>query len=273
MPRHDCAPTHVGAVRVKIVAVVLVGLIGLAVGSFLNVVIYRAPRGESIVRPRSHCPRCGSEIAARDNVPLVSWVLLRAKCRHCGEAISARYPLVELATALLFLAATWRLGLSWSLPAYLAWLAGLLALALVDLELLKLPRSIVYVTLLLTSALLVLASAASHDWRRLLVGIVAATAWFILFFAMNFASPRILGFGDVRLAPLLGVALGWLGVGHVIVGFFLANLIGSIVGLSLIAAGKMKRDQPIPYGVFLALGAVLAFFAGSALATWAHLPA
>ena len=251
----------------RVTALALVGLVGLAVGSFLNVVIYRTPRGESLVRPRSHCPHCGTEIENRDNVPLISWILLHGQCRHCDGAISVRYPLVELATALLFLGAVWRLGFSWALPAYLAWLAGLLALALVDLELLKLPRSIVYVTLLLTSALLILASAATHDWHRLLIGAIAATIWFVLFFTMNFVSPRFLGFGDVRLAPLLGVALGWLGVGHVIIGFFLANLIGTVVGLSLIAAGKLKRDQPVPYGVFLAGGAMVAFFAGPALVT------
>ena len=161
-------------------------------------------------------------------------------------------------------------GLVWALPAYLAWLAGLLALALVDLELLKLPRSIVYVALLLTSALLVVACAATNDWHRLVVGGIAALAWFVLFFAMNFASPRILGFGDVRLAPLLGLALGWLGVGHVIVGFFLANLLGATVGIALIATGKMKRDQPVPYGVFLAAGAKIALFAGPYLVSLIH---
>ena len=182
-----------------------------------------------------------------------------------------RYPLVELATALLFLAAVWRLGFNWALPAYLAWLAGLLALALVDLELLKLPRSIVYVTLFLTSALLAVASAATHDWHRLLVGVIAATVWFVLFFMMNFASPRILGFGDVRLAPLIGLGLGWLGVGHVIVGFFLANLIGAVIGIGLIATGRMKRDQPVPYGVFLAAGAMISLFSGPYLVTFIHL--
>ena len=254
----------------RITALALVGLLGLAVGSFLNVVIYRAPRGESLVRPRSHCPHCGTEIKNRDNVPLISWILLHGKCRHCDGAISVRYPLVELATALLFLGTVWRLGFSWALPAYLAWLAGLLALALVDLELLKLPRSIVYTTLLLTSALLILASAATHDWHRLLQGAIAATIWFVLFFTMNFASPRILGFGDVRLSALLGLGLGWLGVGHVIIGFFLANLLGAVIGITLIVSGRMKHDQPVPYGVFLAAGAMVALFAGPYLETLIH---
>ena len=115
-----------------------------------------------------------------------------------------------------------------------------------------------------------MASAVTHDWNRLLVGAIAAAAWFVLFFAMNFVSARILGFGDVRLAPLLGLALGWLGVGYVIVGFFLANLIGALVGTILIALGKIKRDQPVPYGVFLAAGSTATFFAGPALLSLLH---
>ncbi len=251
---------------------VLVALVGLAVGSFLNVVIHRVPRHESLVRPRSHCPNCDVEIADRDNIPLLSWVLLRGRCRHCRAPISLRYPLVELATGLLFLGASWRSGLSWSLPAYLVWLAGLLALALIDLEQMKLPRPIVYTTLALTTVLLTLASAATHDWHRLEVGAIAGAAWFVVFFILNFASPRLLGFGDVRLAPLLGLALGWQSVGEVVVAFFLSNLLGAIIGLALIAAGKIRRDQPIPYGVFLALGCIVTYFAGPALITWTHLP-
>ncbi len=251
---------------------VLITLFGLAVGSFLNVVIHRVPRNESLVRPRSHCPRCNSEIADRDNIPVLSWLILRGRCRVCRERISVRYPLVELATGLLFLGAAWRSGLSWSLGAYALWLAALLALALIDLEHMRLPRSIVYTSLALTSALLTLASWTTHDWHRLEVGAIAGAAWFVLFFVLNFASPRVLGFGDVRLAPLLGLALGWLGVGQVVVAFFLANLLGALVGITLIATGKMRRDQPIAYGVFLAAGSVVTYFAGPALIAWTHLP-
>ena len=256
----------------RVALYVLLTLMGLAIGSFLNVVIHRVPRNESLVRPRSHCPNCDVEIGNRDNIPLLSWILLRGRCRHCRARISARYPLVELATALLFLGASWRSGLSWSLPAYLVWLAGLLALGLIDLERMVLPRQIVYVCLALTSALLAVASWATHDWHRLAVGAIAGAAWFVLFFLLNFASPRLLGFGDVRLAPLLGLALGWLAVGDVVIAFFLSNLLGAIIGLSLIAAGKLRRDQPIPYGVFLALGCIVTYFAGPAMITWSHLP-
>ncbi len=251
---------------------VVIGCAGLAVGSFLNVVIYRVPRHESLLRPGSHCPDCGHELSARDNVPVVSWLMLRRRCRYCREPIAARYPSVELGTMALFLVATARLGLSAPLPAYLIWLSGLLALALIDAEHLVLPRSIVYVTFALTEVLLLGASAAAHDWRRLGVAALCGVIWSGVFFVINFLSPRYLGFGDVRLALLLGVGLGWLGVGHVIVGFFLANLLGALIGLSLIAAGKLRRDQPIPYGIFLATGSALALFLGPALEGWVHLP-
>jgi leader peptidase (prepilin peptidase) / N-methyltransferase len=250
---------------------VLVTLLGLAVGSFLNVVIHRVPRNESLLRPRSHCPNCQVTIADRDNIPVVSWLILRGHCRSCGSRISIRYPLVEVATGLLFLGAAFRSGLSWSLPAYLVWVAGLLVLALIDLEHLILPRQIVYVCLALTSALLALASFATHDWHRFVVGLIAGAIWFVVFFALNFASPRLLGFGDVRLAPLLGLALGWQSTGEVAIAFFLSNLIGAVIGVSLIAAGKIRRDQPIPYGVFLALGCVATYYAGSLLTSWIHL--
>jgi leader peptidase (prepilin peptidase)/N-methyltransferase len=238
------------------------GLLGLAIGSFLNVVIYRIPRDESIVTPRSRCPSCAAPIKEYDNIPVLSWVLLRGKCRHCHAPISPRYLVVELATGVLFGGLAARMGYAWELPAFLVFLAALLALSCIDLELLILPKKIVYPSLLLVTLLLALASGATHDWNRLGVGAICAAAWFAFFFAMNFASPRILGFGDVRLAPLLGLALGWLGWRYVVLGFFAANFIGLVIGVVLIASRRMKRDQPIPYGIFLAAGAAFAIYAG-----------
>ncbi len=241
------------------------GLLGLAIGSFLNVVIYRVPRGESIVTPRSHCPNCSALIREYDNIPVVSWLVLRGKCRHCKQPISPRYLLVELTTAALFAGLAARMGYVWELPAFLVFLAALLALGCIDLELLILPKKVIYPALALVAPLLVLASAATHRWFPLEVAAISAVAWFALFFAMNLASPKILGFGDVRLAPLLGIALGWLGWKYVVLGFFAANFIGLVVGLALIATSKMRRDQPIPYGIFLAAGAALAIYAGPEL--------
>jgi leader peptidase (prepilin peptidase) / N-methyltransferase len=240
-------------------------VLGLAVGSFLNVVIHRVPLGESIVSPPSACPTCHSPISPRDNVPVVSWLLLRGRCRVCKSPISARYPLVELATAGLFAGTAARFGYQWDLPAFLVLSAGLLALSCIDVERLLLPKKIVYPLTGLVAALLVMAAAATGLWHDLLVASLCALAWFILFFGLNAVSPRVLGFGDVRLALVLGLALGWLGVRYVLLGFFAANLIGAVIGIALIASKRISRQQQIPYGVFLALGAAFAIFAGPEL--------
>lgn len=242
-------------------------VLGLVVGSFLNVVIYRVPKHESIISPRSACPSCATPILERDNIPVLSWLLLKGRCRTCHAPISARYPLVELTCAALFAGAAGRVGFNWYLPALLAFLASLLALACIDLELMILPKSIVYTALLMLAALLVLAASATSDWHRLMVAALCAIGWFVAFFALNALSPRLLGFGDVRLAPVLGLGLGWLGIRYVLLGFFAANFIGAVIGVTLIALKKMSRDQQIPYGVFLALGAALAIFAGPELLT------
>ena len=240
-------------------------LLGLVVGSFLNVVIYRIPRHESVVSPRSACPTCATPIIGRDNIPVLSWLLLRGHCRQCHGPISWHYPFIEVLCAGLFAGASARLGASWALPAFLVALAGLLALASIDLTQLLLPKAIVYYTLAIESALLLATTIIDHQWRQLLIAAGCALAWFLFFYLLNLLSPRILGFGDVRLAPLLGLTLGWLGVRYVFLGFFVANLLGALIGLTLIATKRIRRDQPVPYGTFLALGAGVAIYAGPVL--------
>jgi leader peptidase (prepilin peptidase)/N-methyltransferase len=176
-----------------------------------------------------------------------------------------RYPLVEAATAGLFAGVAARIGFSWTLPAYLVLAAGLLALACTDMEHLLLPKRIVYPVLGLVGTLLGVAAAITGHWHNLFVAVISGAVWFAIFFAMNFISPRALGFGDVRLAPVLGLALGWLGIRYVLLGFFAANLIGAIIGIALIASKRMSRQEQIPYGVFLAVGTLLAIFAGPEL--------
>ena len=176
-----------------------------------------------------------------------------------------RYPLVEVACAGLFAGTAARFGYDWVLPAFLALFAGLLALSVIDVETLRLPKSIVYVDSVIVGALLLFATAIVGVWHQFAVGALCGAAWFVLFFVLNFASPRALGFGDVRLAPILGLALGWLGAGYAFLGFLAANFIGAVVGVALIAAKRMSRNQQIPYGVFLAAGCAVAVFAGPAL--------
>jgi leader peptidase (prepilin peptidase)/N-methyltransferase len=239
------------------------GAFGLVFGSFLNVVIYRVPRGESIVAPRSRCPKCGTTLGALDNIPVVSYVVLGGRCRTCRAPISAQYPIVELSTAGLFAGTAARFGYSWPLPAYVVLAAGLLVLAAIDLEQGKLPKQIVYLVTILVLALLGLASGETGDWRRLVVAACAGAAWFGLFFAINAVNPRWLGFGDVRLALCLGLSLGWLGVGYVFVGFLLASLVGTVVGIGLIVAKGADLKTQVPFGPFLAIGTEMAVFAGS----------
>jgi leader peptidase (prepilin peptidase)/N-methyltransferase len=237
-------------------------LFGLAVGSFLNVVIYRVPRKESVISPRSRCPRCGTQLAERDNIPVVSWLVLRGKCRSCGEPISGRYPLVELLTAVLFGAVGLRFGADWYVPAFLALTACLIAVSLIDLEHFIVPNRVLGATIVVGAPLIV-AAAAAHDWSDLRGSVIAAAIGFVLLLAINLIYPAGMGMGDVKLAGVEGLFLGLLTVGHLFVGLFLGFLLGSVGGVLLIATGIRSRKDHIPFAPFLAAGALLAVFVGS----------
>jgi leader peptidase (prepilin peptidase)/N-methyltransferase len=247
--------------------VVSTASMGLVIGSFLNVVAYRVPAGLSVSRPRSACPGCAQPIGSRDNIPVVSWLMLRGRCRHCATNISARYPAVESLTAVLFILAAVRLGWSPSLPAVLVFFGGLVALGAIDLEHYLLPRKIVYPTGILAGTALLGAAAGTGQWHRLVAAAICGVAAFAVFFAINFANPRWLGFGDVRLMAVIGLVLGWFGPITLLVGLLMANAAGLIVIVGLMAAGRAQRDTPVPYGVFLAVGAILAVLFGSPLST------
>ncbi|MDQ3575168.1 MAG: prepilin peptidase [Actinomycetota bacterium] len=244
------------------------GLMGLVVGSFLNVVIHRVPEKQSVVRPRSRCPRCGAELKPRDNVPVLSWVLLRGRCRSCRGPISVRYPLVELGTAALFVAAAVRLGADPALPAFLVVLAALVAISAVDLERFIVPNRILYPALFVAAPLLVAAAVIDGDWSSLLdAALGGALAW-VLLFAIHMASPQGMGFGDVRLAGLIGMLLGWLSIGHVLVGLFLGFLTAAVMGVGLVVVHVRSRKDKVPFGPFLALGAVLSVLFGGPILSW-----
>ncbi len=248
--------------------ILVTGVLGLLVGSFLNVVIYRVPQGVSVVAGRSYCPSCEAQIAAYDNVPVASWVLLRGRCRNCREPIAARYPAVELLTAVVFALLAWRFGLSWELPAYL-YLGGVgIALAFIDLDTKRLPNVLVlpsYVVALVLLALPALLDARWDDYLRALLG---AVALFAFYFLLAFIYPAGMGFGDVKLAGVLGMYLGWLGWGAVIVGGFLGFFLGGLVGGALMVARKAGRKSAIPFGPFMVAGALIAVFVGPAIADW-----
>lgn len=244
-----------------------VGLLGLVVGSFLNVVIHRVPRGESLVAPGSHCPHCGSAIRNRHNVPVLGWLMLRGKCADCEAPISARYPLVEAATAALFVAVAAKFGLSWELPAYLYLAAVAIALAAIDLDVKRLPNAIVLPSYLVAAALLVPVAVLHGDWAAIIRGLVAAAALWVFYKALASVS-RGMGGGDVKLAPLLGFYLGWLGWSAVAVGAFAAFLLGGIVGIGLMAFRLAGRKSRIPFGPYMLAGAFLAVFAAAPIADW-----
>lgn len=244
---------------------VLAGVLGLAVGSFLNVVIYRVPRGESVVRPASRCPGCGAAIRPWQNIPVVSWILLRGRCRACAVSISAQYPVVEAVTGVVFVLVLLRIGVSWALPAYLYLAAIGIALAVIDLQTHRLPNAIVLPSIPVVAFLLAGASWGAGDWDALVRAGIGGAGLFVLYFAMLLAYPAGMGFGDVKLAPVLGMALAWLGWGELAVGAFGAFLLGGVFSIVLLASGRVTRKSGIPFGPWMILGAALGVAAGRPL--------
>jgi leader peptidase (prepilin peptidase)/N-methyltransferase len=234
---------------------------GLISGSFISVVAHRVPRGESIVGPRSRCPSCGTTIAAYDNVPVFSWLLLRGRARCCGERISPRYPLVELALGILYvLIAIVLWGDAGEVALGLVFVTMLAAVTLTDLERRLIPNKI-----LIAGAVAAVLIAAVSDPASLPERALAAAAAGGLLFAAALAYPRGMGLGDVKLAAVMGLFLGR-AVGPAIM---VALLVGALVGLGLIAReGAAARKRAIPFGPFLALGGVAGLLAGDQLVDW-----
>ena len=245
-------------------------LLGLAVGSFLNVVIYRVPRKESVVAPRSRCPGCGTELAARDNVPVLSWLVLRGKCRTCKMPISVRYPIIEILCALLFAAMALRFPDDWALPAFLVLAAALLAGSAIDIELQLLPNRLVVPALAMTAPLLAMAAAIEGEWWPLARGAIGAVAASGSLLALALLWPRgnAMGGGDIKLALLLGLCLGWLGTGEVVLGMFLGFLLGSILGVALVVSKAKHLQEHFAFGPFLAAGTLLSVWWGRPLLDW-----
>jgi leader peptidase (prepilin peptidase) / N-methyltransferase len=240
-----------------LVAVLGAGVLGAAIGSFLNVVVHRVPRGESVVAPRSRCPTCGTTLTALDNVPIVSWLVLRGSCRHCGTPISPRYPAVELVTGVAFAAVVAIRGFDDDLLLELPFLAVLIALAAIDLEHKLLPNAIVY-----PAAVWGIVATAIVDPSDLPEHLIAGAGAFTFLLLAALAYPAGMGMGDVKLAGAMGLYLGL----SIIPAMLVAFVAGTLVGLAMMAReGLSARKKGVPFGVFLALGGVVGVLAGPEL--------
>lgn len=264
---------------------ILLGGFGVLIGSFLNVVAYRVPLNRSIVFPSSACPACGTAIQARDNVPVISWLLLHGKCRACRSSISVRYPIVELGTGVFFAAVAVWLGFSTggfgisdassalvivssvlALVAFLYLAAVSVALALIDLDTHKLPNRIVLPSYVVGVVVLGTASALVGDYPALLRAGAGMLILGLAYLAMALAYPGGMGFGDVKLAGVLGLYLAWLGWGQLAVGAFAAFFLGGLFSVGLILARKAGRKSGIPFGPWMLAGAWLGIFFGGPIA-------
>ncbi|HEY3465887.1 MAG TPA: prepilin peptidase [Amycolatopsis sp.] len=244
---------------------VAAAVLGLLVGSFLNVVVHRVPRGESVVRPPSRCPGCGAGIRARHNVPVLGWLLLRGRCAGCGGRISVRYPLVELGTAGLFAVLALRLPLP-DLPAFLYLAAAGLALALIDVDTRRLPNALVLPAYPVLAVLLTASAWWQGDWWSLARAVVGGAALFGGYLLLAVVYPAGMGFGDVRLAGVLGGILAYLSWSALVIGAFAAFLLGAVAGVAVLASGG-GRKTALPFGPFMLGGALLAVFAAGPLGT------
>ena len=249
-------------------AALVAGLFGLVIGSFLNVVVWRLPRRESLAKPPSHCPTCGSGIRAVDNIPVVSWLLLGGRCRSCKTRISPRYPLVEAGTAGIFIAAAFRFGWRFELVDYCLFIAALVAVSAIDLDHHVVPSRIIYPVAGANLALLAAASGFDGSWRSYTDALLGGAIGFGALLLVHLIAPGGMGFGDVRLAGLIGLNVGWLGVAHVAVALLTGFVLGSAVGLALLGVGRVSRRSRVPFAPFLAAGAVVAVLWGTPIVHW-----
>lgn len=240
---------------------------GMVFGSFLSVVIYRVPRKESIVAPRSACPSCGSTIEARDNVPVLSYIALRGRCRSCGARISLRYPLLELATAALFAGAALKFHAPYTAAVVALLFMVLEAVAVIDVEHQIVPNRILYPSLILFAVLVAVGAAVGDD-----MGLVDAGLGFLAFggglLVVAIVSPGGMGMGDVKLAALIGLVLGALGLRYVAVAAAVAILTGGVGAIALMIFAGASRKAKVPFGPYLAAGAVAAAFLAPTISSW-----
>lgn len=237
-------------------------ILGLIIGSFLNVCIYRIPRGFSIVRPPSSCPSCKSPVRIYDNIPVISYILLRGRCRSCSSAIPLRYPVVELLNAVLYVSIIWRFGSGWHTPVYFVFCSAMVVITFIDLEFQIIPDAITLsgIPLGLIAGSLILIDpffrASMLGFNNSFTGLVSGGG---LFYLIAVLSRGGMGGGDIKMMAMTGAFLGWKAV---LLTTFSASLIGSIAGIILIVFKGKGRKTKIPFGPFLAAGALITLFFG-----------
>jgi leader peptidase (prepilin peptidase)/N-methyltransferase len=270
---------------------VVAGSFGAIIGSFLNVVIHRLPRDESIVFPNSRCPGCATAIAWYDNIPILSYVVLRGRCRTCQAGISLRYPAVELLTALLYLAVTWRDGLTPALPFDLLFVSAIAALIFIDAEHMLLPNAITYpgmVFAVIARVVLPYLTATSHFddlaglthgmlrglplWAASLIGAVlgalvgGGSLWLMGWVWLKLRHKEAMGLGDVKMLFMVGAYLGWR---LTILTIFFGALTGSVVGVgTMVYEGKKDMQRQLPFGVYLGIGSIVGLLVGTQIVEW-----
>lgn len=254
-----------------VVAAVFAFVLGCVIGSFLNVVIWRVPNHISLVNPkRSFCPNCKAQIVWYDNIPIISWLVLRAKCRNCHQPISGRYPVVELlgglAALTVVLGGAWQAYPLWMLPdlLFFAWLS--IVVAFIDFDFHKILNVIIYPSIIVTLLLLVLASWGTGSWPALGRAAIAGVVLALFYLLLGFLWPGGMGMGDVKLAVLIGLNLGWLGWQQLIVGGFAAFIIGGVISGILLATKRVTIHGGIPFGPSMVIGAWIGILFGMPIA-------
>lgn len=231
--------------------------LGLVFGSFATVLAVRGLGDESFVSPPSHCDRCGTRLRVVDNIPVVSWLMLRGRCRTCETPIPVSYPIAELATGVLFAIVTWSIGASWTLPAYLVLVTASVALTMTDVAVKRLPNRIVFLADAVGAVLLVAGALLDGEPGRLVGAAIGAMAYSGILLLIHLVVPHGLGFGDVKLAVLLGMFLGYLGLWEVALGFFLAYLFGGVLSVVLVVTKIRSMKDAIPFGPYMMAAALV----------------
>jgi len=240
-------------------------IFGLLMGSFLNVCIHRIPKGESVIWPPSRCPKCGERIKPYDNIPILSYIILRGRCRNCGEKISLKYPIVELITGILTLGVFCKFGLSFDSIYYTLLVYYLIVVSFIDLETMEVPVRLSYFALL--SGILLSPFSSTQTFKEAVFG-ASFGAGIILFIIETyyvFTGKEGMGYGDANITAVVGAFLGWK---MVLVTLFLASFVGALVGIALISLRKKSKELPIPFGPFLSVGALISLFFGQELINW-----